>query len=784
MAGTGTLNNFQITPQKRAREIRDIYGEAENKRNTIRQRSYNDILSQQSAIAAFNQRIAQMNSQATLASVFQQQQLMNKRAADIEAARAAYQQHYEQYGGTLNESALRFLDQHAKIDVPTFTSIMAGYEHAKASAEQRDRERIEAQVAMAEKSGALDKERAALIEKEIQARMEPEIQAYKSQIEMANARIKTLENQAADDAKFQLHMADAIAKAFGGNGSGNAGLGASSLGNFGSRKKSEGEKGEFSTVEDIDKEIQRLQSGINNFPSLWEGGLGLSKYVNEDNKAGIRVIEGWDEEKILDDLKQKNPKLYEEFEKQVNRLVDKNAKPEKSVNDPTLNYYSNAIGSAKFETGYTSTPKNVTKALARMTGAYVLVTQGERAFRDMLKRGGEIGNGSGIAGEKFYENNRISFERRRPELFKPYEKLEDAPSISDSDVKKTLSPFDYHYNFATIGATPEIVHYGLGIGEKPSQNMPENYESVIKELIPVVYGDNIPDKSFEDVIGSLPYPARADMVLGKTTIQELEGKREEQRELIRTRIAELEARKNSMLQQQQAQAQAQAAPVTQTQFEGYNLGSVLTGQTVSGPQGKYYYYENYPNFRGYGLANIEGLIPEFANRLGNFSNWYSNITGEPFAGSSAYRDVEHQRRVMSQYNDGRAAQPGYSYHGAGAAFDADWQTALAATQRAIQQNPNLLSEHGVTNAVELLDKGLAQYGLERNLKSNPKEQHHIQAIADDAWNTAVNIELLDQHRKQGLLGTQLGNYYMRQQPVVQQQQSTAPWLVSNSDRPW
>lgn len=157
------------------------FEERKNSVDRVHERFYNLRMDRQAQINAFNQKIAQANAQTNLASFFQQQQLMNKRAADLEAARAAYQQHYEQYGGTLNESALRFLDQHAKIDVPTFTSIMAGYEHAKASAAQRDKERIDTQVEMAEKMGALDKERAASLEKALQAELAPRIQALENE---------------------------------------------------------------------------------------------------------------------------------------------------------------------------------------------------------------------------------------------------------------------------------------------------------------------------------------------------------------------------------------------------------------------------------------------------------------------------------------------------------------------------------------------------------------------------------------------------------------------------
>lgn len=197
-----------------------------------------------------------------------------------------------------------------------------------------------------------------------------------------------------------------------------------------------------------------------------------------------------------------------------------------------------------------------------------------------------------------------------------------------------------------------------------------------------------------------------------------------------------------------------------TPVKEYNLGNLMTGQTVPGEANKYFYYENFPNFRGYAYANIEGLIPEFANRLGNFSNWYKENIGEEFYGSSGHRTKKDQEKVKASAGNS-AAEPGYSYHGSGAAFDADWKRALSATRKAIKNNPDLLKKYGATDAADLLDKGLAQSGLTRNLKHRADEQHHIQATEDDAWRAAVNTELLDEHRKTGMLGTQPGSYYMR-----------------------
>lgn len=562
MAGTGILDN-QVISQRRARQIRDIYGEAENKRNAIRQRTHNDILSQQSAIAAFNQRIAQMNSQTVLASVFQQQQLMNKRAADIEAARAAYQQHYEQYGSALNESALRFLDQHAKIDVPTFTSIMAGYEHAKASAEQRDRERIEAQVAMAEKSGALDKERAALIEKEIQARMEPEIQAYKSQIEMANARIKMLENQAADDAKFQLDKANAIARAFGGNGSGNAGLGASSLGNFGSRRgKGEGGNGE----PDWDAQLANLESMRRKYPEV-AGSLAPWIYSDQNNKIGLYLIQGLNEKDIIDNFKNTNKEAYEEYIKQRNKFAENNAKFESK--SESVNFGGADLGyggqpnktQSEIELDNKSSviPENLSKEVFDRWLATSLIMKGDKEVVSMLNG---ATSGEKIANSPRFLNLLASSKRRLEGDLNKYRESNGKNLISDENVKRSVPAIDWTVNAEIVKASPELMAAISGLD--PNQTMPEEYSEVVKAILETGYGKDIPIISLEEMWrdiyggkGVVLDSGDKKLIKGVRNAADLRAEIDKGNAEIDAQKAELEAARAAAL------AQAQAVPANQ-----------------------------------------------------------------------------------------------------------------------------------------------------------------------------------------------------------------------------
>lgn len=112
--------------------------------------------------------IARGTAEINAAAIARKEQLFANRQANLERMAQLYGQYYQQFGNTLNKEALAFLDDHANINVPTLTAIMAGYEHARASqAEQqlamldRQAKMVDAEAQLAEKQVALENEKAA-----------------------------------------------------------------------------------------------------------------------------------------------------------------------------------------------------------------------------------------------------------------------------------------------------------------------------------------------------------------------------------------------------------------------------------------------------------------------------------------------------------------------------------------------------------------------------------------------------------------------------------------------
>lgn len=92
----------------------------------------------------------------------QQEALVAKRQSDLQRMTDLYSNYFQQFGGVLNKEALEFLDKHSKINVPTLTAIMAGYEHARASAADREMMALQQQEKLLQTAQAIEKDRIAL----------------------------------------------------------------------------------------------------------------------------------------------------------------------------------------------------------------------------------------------------------------------------------------------------------------------------------------------------------------------------------------------------------------------------------------------------------------------------------------------------------------------------------------------------------------------------------------------------------------------------------------------
>ena len=195
MADNRNANTFQ--------EIVSDY--SENVRR-IMELTGSENLKLQNAANALSLRVAQMGQQAAMRSITLSEQLTNKRMQDLAMMAQAYKSHYEAFGGVLNESALAFLDRHANIDAPTFTSIMAGYEHARASRAQNALAHINAQRTIANDQYTTLREHYDRASKAQEAMMAEEIQNLRNGLATINQQMEN--NKAMGNA---LIRADAAA---------------------------------------------------------------------------------------------------------------------------------------------------------------------------------------------------------------------------------------------------------------------------------------------------------------------------------------------------------------------------------------------------------------------------------------------------------------------------------------------------------------------------------------------------------------------------------------------
>lgn len=148
------------------------------------------------AINALNSRIAAMGQQAALRSIGLSEQLTNKRMQDLGLMAQAYRAHYEAFGGVLDDAALSFLDTHANIDAPTFTSIMAGYEHARASRAKNALAHLTAERSVANDQYEAGQRHLQNYMKSQEAMMSSELQNLKNQQNILLQQMKNNESMA------------------------------------------------------------------------------------------------------------------------------------------------------------------------------------------------------------------------------------------------------------------------------------------------------------------------------------------------------------------------------------------------------------------------------------------------------------------------------------------------------------------------------------------------------------------------------------------------------------
>lgn len=115
------------------------------------------------ALTLTNRQLADLDADIGLKDITTREQFLVNRANRINELKTAYEQHAQQFGAALNDRAIDILQQHSMINAPTLTSIMTGWEMARASQRDNDRVRLENMTKMYEQMSQIE-DRAMQIE--------------------------------------------------------------------------------------------------------------------------------------------------------------------------------------------------------------------------------------------------------------------------------------------------------------------------------------------------------------------------------------------------------------------------------------------------------------------------------------------------------------------------------------------------------------------------------------------------------------------------------------------
>ena len=115
------------------------------------------------ALTLTNRQLADLDADIGLKDITTREQFLVNRANRINELKTAYEQHAQQFGAALNDRAIEILQAHSMINAPTLTSIMTGWEMARASQRDNDRARLENMAKMYEQISQLE-DRAMQIE--------------------------------------------------------------------------------------------------------------------------------------------------------------------------------------------------------------------------------------------------------------------------------------------------------------------------------------------------------------------------------------------------------------------------------------------------------------------------------------------------------------------------------------------------------------------------------------------------------------------------------------------
>lgn len=133
---------------------------------------------------------ARLKQKVAYRDIMGRETLLQRRQEQLADLSDQIAQYYGEFGSVLNDRALDFLNKQAQISVPTFTSILAGFENARASRADMEKKRLDELERLMNLDAGLQRERMALRKEQLDAQNMVAQAALEGQGKMAAGRIE------------------------------------------------------------------------------------------------------------------------------------------------------------------------------------------------------------------------------------------------------------------------------------------------------------------------------------------------------------------------------------------------------------------------------------------------------------------------------------------------------------------------------------------------------------------------------------------------------------------
>ena len=142
---------------------------------------------------------AKLKQKVAYRDILGRESLLRRRQEQLSNLSDQIAQYYGEFGSVLNDRALDFLNKQASINVPTFTSILAGFENARASRADMEQKRLKEFERLMNLDAGLQQERMALRKEQMdaqnmvaQAALDAQSKISAGQINAANTGLNAL----------------------------------------------------------------------------------------------------------------------------------------------------------------------------------------------------------------------------------------------------------------------------------------------------------------------------------------------------------------------------------------------------------------------------------------------------------------------------------------------------------------------------------------------------------------------------------------------------------------